>query len=352
MDASDRRKRIETEAAEWWLVLSEDPSRAAREQYVDWLRESSGHVAEMLRIAQLHGALSQFERWSQLPTGGKDDPADPVAQLRASRVDLMPPQTARRTPRRSLRTLWPIAAVLLAAVTVGAIVVVNSRGQIIQTDRGERRDVALADGSVVDLDPETRVRVQYDGQARYIFLERGRALFHVAKNPLRPFWVQAEDTRVRAVGTAFAVDREQESVVVTVAEGKIAVFQDPRSQSAPLRTSSAPLMHPIFLTADQQITVDRSGSAEPIRKVDSSRELAWANGRLIFEHESVADAVREFNRYNRIQVRISDPALALRSISGVFNASDPDSFVAFIQTVTPVRVIRNETGDLTIEGPE
>ncbi|MDB6156511.1 MAG: hypothetical protein JWO04_217, partial [Gammaproteobacteria bacterium] len=63
MDASDRRKRVAAEAAEWWVVLEGEVSRTQREQYVDWLRESAMHVAEMLRIAQVHGALEQFEQW-------------------------------------------------------------------------------------------------------------------------------------------------------------------------------------------------------------------------------------------------------------------------------------------------
>lgn len=357
MDARDRRKRVEAEAAEWWLVLGGTPSRPDREQYVDWLRESPTHVAEMLRIAQLHGMLEQFERWAQLPAGGGEEAADSVARLPGSLPDPVPERLMASTPARSVRAIWPIAVILLLAAVLGTLAVINSRGQILQTDRGERRDIALADGSVVDLDPQTRVRVRYEANARYIFLERGRALFHVAKNPNRPFWVQAESTRVRAVGTAFAVDREQESIVVTVAEGKVAVFRGPEapptaSASAPAQLSTTPFMRAIFLTADQQITVNGSGVAEPVRQVDSNRALAWAYGRLIFEHESVEDAVREFNRYNRIQVRIDYPELMLRPISGVFNASDPDSFVAFIKTVTRVRVRTDDTGNITIESPQ
>ena len=104
----------------------------------------------------------------------------------------------------------------------------------------------------------------------------------------------------------------------------------------------------IFLTANEQLTVSVSGSAEPVREVDSHRALAWAEGRLILESESVAYAVREFNRYNRIQLKITDQALAQRTISGVFNAEDPQSFVAFIQSVAPVRVTRDAEANITI----
>lgn len=388
MDAAERRKRIETEATEWWLILQGQPSRVEREQYVDWLRESSAHVAGMLRIAQLHGLLEQFEGWGGLPPEGSGEPEGAIVPLPAAQMDDVSRQTMRAMPPWTFRALW-LTAVLAVVTMLGTIIVLNSRGEIIRTDRGERRDLALADGSVVDLAPETRVRVKYEKAARYIFLERGRALFHVSKNPNRPFWVQADDTRVRAVGTAFAVDREPHSVVVTVAEGTVAVFparpasvhpvpirnvraqrglaplpqsrpeigvastpEAPGSASGHLPAGSGRLMQAIFLTADEQLTVNGSGAAEPIREVDSNRALAWAAGRLIFDHESIEDAVREFNRYNRIQLRIDDPDLARKPISGVFDASDPASFVAFLETVTAVRVTRDDAGNITMLKPE
>jgi len=108
----------------------------------------------------------------------------------------------------------------------------------------------------------------------------------------------------------------------------------------------------IFLIANQQITVAGSGTAEPVREVDSHRALAWAEGRLIFDNDSVEHAVREFNRYNRIRLTVNDAVLAHRTISGVFSAADPESFVAFIQSVATVRVTRDDASDITIDTPK
>ena len=104
----------------------------------------------------------------------------------------------------------------------------------------------------------------------------------------------------------------------------------------------------VLLTAGEQVTMPSSGTAEPVRKVDSDRRLAWAKGRLDFEDETVATAVEEFNRYNRVQLHVSDAALATRRVSGVFDASDPESFIAFIQTVARVRVTRSNAADITL----
>src|SRR4029077_13656585 len=97
------------------------------------------------------------------------------------------------------------------------------------------------------------------------------------------------------------------------------------------------------------LTVERSGAAEPVREIDSNRALAWADGRLVFENASVQHVIEEFNRYNRIQLQVRDAELAKRPISGTFSASDPESFVAFLQTVVPVNVRQDNAGNTIID---
>jgi transmembrane sensor len=397
MAASDRRKRASEEAAAWWVRLQDvDLPRAEREQFVDWLRESAVHVAEMLRVAKVHGALEQFQQWARISTDGPDE--DNIVSLKISSPSAgddtpsSPPPPAAFPFRQRLR-LYALAASCAAIVIAAAWPLISLRGQTIQTERGERREVALSDGSVIAVDPETRLRVGFEEHTRRVFLDRGRALFRVAKNPDRPFLVQADGTTVRAVGTAFGVERQKQGIMVTVAEGKVAVFQTDSAHAPPgLRDSSntpearntrpagdsttensgtkiLPSTRPpspshgegpsltrfparqaaeVLLTAGEQVTMPSSGTAEPVRKVDSDRRLAWAKGRLDFDNETVATAVEEFNRYNRVQLHVTGEVLATRRVSGVFDASDPESFIAFIQTVARVRVTRSNAADITL----
>ena len=81
MDATDRRKRVAEEAAQWWVLLQGEVPRIERERYVDWLRETPLHVAEMLHVAQVHGALEQFERWAAIPTDGSGDDEENIVLL-------------------------------------------------------------------------------------------------------------------------------------------------------------------------------------------------------------------------------------------------------------------------------
>ena len=376
MDASERRKRASSEAADWFARLQAgEMDRAERQQYVEWLRESYVHVTEMLRIAQIHGELKQFEHWARLTTGPKTA-EDNVVQLPSPLDDSSfqttgggrgPRHGKGEGPQRPLLMLFAMAATVVLAVAT-ALVLPRIWGQVIETERGERREVVLSDGSVLQVDPETRLRVKYADAVRQVFLERGRALFHVAKNAHRPFLVQADGTTVRAVGTAFGVEQQTRGVTVTVAEGKVAVFGPPQplgdgartedlglSKSGGLphqhsvpSTQSSGLSPTLFLTADQQVTVPNIGATEPIREVDSHRALAWAEGRLIFQNDELGTVIAQFNRYNHVQLRVGDPALAAKPVSGVFNAADPEAFIAFLQSVTAVEIVRDGDRSITI----
>jgi transmembrane sensor len=267
------------------------------------------------------------------------------------------------------RRFWiGAAAASLFALAIGAgVLLYDLRGQVIATERGERREMALQDGSVLKVDAETRIRIRFRERERRIFLDQGRVLFRVAKAPNRPFLVYADETVVRAVGTEFGVERQRRGVVVTVAEGQVGVGAaglaaadatgsgpdaDQAGRSAagdsagsPRRGSAA---GEIFLAANQQLTVLGSGTDLIRRAVDSSRALAWAEGRLVFENDTIAAVISQFNRYNLVQLRVTDPVLAGRQVSGVFDATDSESFVAFLQTLAMVRVMRDEPQVVTI----
>jgi transmembrane sensor len=322
MDAIKRQLRVSTEAADWWAVLHADEvSREDRERFVDWLRESHVHVTEMLRVVQVHGALSEFDAWQELPPETEDATAE-VARI--APLQLM----VTKKPQRFWLPALATSVLLVVAGMLWLLPILT--GQVIATERGERREVVLSDGTVVKVDPQTRLEVKFDEQARRVVLTEGRAVFHVARSPSRPFTVESDGAMVRAVGTAFGVERRQRGlVVVTVAEGKVTVQGE---------LTKAPQL----LGVDQQVTVEDQRMDKPVRKVQSEIALAWAEGKLIFKDETVAEIVATFNRYNRVQLQVSDAALLARRVSGVFNAAYPEEFVAFIQGTTPVVVERVE----------
>jgi len=379
-----RRELAAREAAEWLLQLRQEPLGAAqREELTDWLRESPLNVAEFLRIARITQALDGFQGWDQLPVptqGAADniiewtrEPAT-AASLRGlgsphgakSSRDLdspgeldFPHELSLRRDVDSARNLdssrglhrprrvavprrrrygWAAAGGAAAAVTAFWLFHLTT-GDMLRTAPGERREVTLADGSIVNLAPASEIRVHFADTERDLRLLHGEAFFRVHKDPQRPFIVAVNGNRVRAVGTAFGVRREQAGAVVTVVEGVVSVSA---GQAPSLPPGGAPAAAPLLLGANQQMSIPNDGAQPSVKAVNGSIEVAWTAGELIFDDEPLADVVRRFNAHNRLQIVITDPTLAARRVSGVFRASDPESFVAFIQTAGATPAMQRE----------
>jgi transmembrane sensor len=297
---------IREHAAEWFLRLHAlDLNAAERFAYLQWLKASPAHITETLKICRLYSVLYPMKK--QLFFTNEDDISNVIAL--ASREQARQP--ARTSGSWHVRVLAVAAAIGL--VLVGATMVTRAwLESTIETQASEWRSMTLNDGSFVSVGPRTELRDRFGRQQRLLSLSRGEALFQVAKDPSRPFIVEAGLAIVRATGTRFAVDRREHDVIVTVEEGTV-VVSDGRGRAGA-----------VSLTAAEQLTV--SGKWPPvIRHVDAARKLAWSNRHLVFEDDTVAAAAGEFNRLNRVQL-IVDPVLGSEQVRGMFHADDPASF--------------------------
>lgn len=351
-DAS-ARKYASMAAADWFLRNREGLSQSERVEFVRWLRVSPQNVAEYLRAANTAGALSSFSKWSELPPASRE-------QLASGSGDenvewLTDWEIARSTPgrvpqARSLGRGGRLAvAAMVATFAIAAWTALWWRGAIggvvYTAGPGEVRSLTLEDGSAISLTSGTRLLVDFDANMREIVLISGEALFRVTKDAQRPFVVRAGRTTARAVGTAFSVQRESRQVVVTVGEGRVAVSQ--AEVVLPFRGAPA-ADEGVSLTADQQIAASLDGRLEPVRSVDSQRALAWAKGDLIFENETVDAIVARFNRFTYAKMRVDDRQIGSRTVSGIFDVSDPEAFVAFLSSVEQVTIARPRPDEIVI----
>jgi transmembrane sensor len=212
-----------------------------------------------------------------------------------------------------------------AAVLMGSAVAWEAfiRGPRFRTGKGEMKVIALEDGSVLTLNTESEIAVGFTKQQRSIRMIRGEVLFDVAGNPARPFVVAAGDTQVRVVGTSFTVRRlDAAPVQVLVREGLVEVFK-PAAQKA----------RPILIPANTRAVAaqdDKTINAHPVAQAQLHRELAWQDGRIAFEGQTLAQAAAEFARYSDTKIVIDDPGLAKEEIAGLFQANDP---VGFAETI-------------------
>lgn len=348
----ESRRRVADQAALWLLTLeSEVLSTAQRTEFVDWLRASPLHISELLRVCQVQRNLAAWKGWHQMAPLDPTQSAQVVTVLRSS-LGSAPSESPRgsepsKASRRRPRLGWPLAAGIAAVCLFGVLVLTRPDQTVFRTQLGERREMTLVDGSVVDLAPASELVVRYQSRERLVALNHGEALFHVAKNPSRPFIVQADLTRVRAVGTVFNVEHGDQGVSVTVVEGRVAVSQQTTHHTG--NPTAGPDPTTLSLGADEQVSISPAGRATAVRKVRSEAEVGWANGQLVFENETVVEITRRFNLYNRTQIQVLDSALAAQRVSGMFRASDPESFVAFVRLVTGAKVSRRDSNHITLE---
>lgn len=335
--AEERRARAAAEALDWAERLrSSALSDAERGEFVDWLRESPVHVAEMLKVDAVAAELAAFKGWGRLPA-----PApvvrDNVTQLDAYGSAAVRASGAPRPARvRMARIAAGLALVAIAAGYLGSRLGVTT----IHTQAGESRRLTLEDGSVVRVLPGTDLRIHYRRSLRSVSIDQGRAIFEVAKDPSRPFVVEAAQTEVRALGTVFSVQRRDDSVVVAVAEGRVQVRSTAGAEAS--RPGTAKFV-PVALEANERVSVSDHGVASPVSALHVESIDDWAQSQLEFRDARVADVVEDFNRRNDVQIRITDAELASRTVSGVFDGDDPESFVDVLETLSGTsRIVRGE----------
>jgi transmembrane sensor len=313
---------VNDQAAQWFIRLRDrDLTMADRRKFVRWLKQSPGHIAEFMRLCQLYGRVKR----AKVPTLTPEDVASNVVPLVQREPALVETPPAGFIGSRGVR--FAAAACCLALVGVIANLALSSN--TVETHASEWRTVQLADGSVVSAGPNTLVQVDYSQETRRISLQRGEAMFKVMKDESRPFIVNAGSAVARAVGTRFGVERREDRVRVTVAEGKVAVV---RSGQAAALEHTVDLSIATALVADEgvEIPIDTPTVPLHVEKVNSALALAWASGQLILQRETVGEAVAEFNRRNRVQIRIDDPEIADGHLCCVFDAGDPEAFAKLI----------------------
>lgn len=235
---------------------------------------------------------------------------------------------------------WASAAAVLLGLATTFLAWQGYSQTHLTTKLGEVRRVPLADGSYITLDTQSRVSVRYQPATRLVRLESGEALFEVAKDPGRPFVVQAGNTRVRAVGTAFIVSRHSDAdIEVTVTEGTVDVWCETKSPEPAIRLTAGKrtLTTPQEIAPPQELTGAQLAGA-----------VAWERGVIDLNGQSLADAAAEFNRYNRQVVVIADPRLAAQTVVGRFQATNPLAFVTAAAAMLDARV-RTEGDRLVLE---
>jgi transmembrane sensor len=318
------------QAAYWHARLgAPDCTDSERTEFERWWLASPAHarafgVAEALsaEVSSAAEAGTRLERMAE----------EAFAMARDTAPAEVLPLEARRTRRRWFVPATLAASIALAAVTVRLATDFKDAAAVppvVYATADARREVTLSDGSVVSLDVASEISVRITETERQIVLVEGRALFDVAHDAMRPFVVTAARSRTTALGTRFQVQREGHNVVVTLAEGKVAVTG--RSDSDAWQETLVP---------GEQISIDPEARAMPRKRVvDAGMSTAWTRGRLVFHGTPLDEALVEVNRYRDRKVRLGDPDLARLGVAGKFIAGDSEAAVSAFAAMLPIRAV-------------
>jgi transmembrane sensor len=408
MDRHARSKmntQIYEEACAWFVECrAGDLDDVGRREFDRWLRKSPEHLSSYIEIAAIWNEgplLDPGGKWSvdtliEHALGAGDDNVVPLPSSTA----MGPASTAVRSRATVVSRTWftgwrrfaIAAAVGGLTIIAGAVRLLDHSAPVYATALGEQRSIQFEDGSTVELNSRTKIRVKYSKQERDVELIEGQALFHVAHDTARPFIVAVGTTRVRAVGTQFDVYKKSNGTIVTVMEGRVAVYSAPQGMlsetsgavptlavpalapaspsgsTSPPKRSVAPSSTPssasgsaaslpdehtiqpntlslgltgsssLLLAAGEQVTVIADG-AQKTANPNIAGATAWREREIVFESATLNDVAEEFNRYNQRQLIIKDPKLYGFHISGVFSSTDPNSLIKFLQQRPGVKVI-------------
>jgi transmembrane sensor len=320
------RREAVRQAAALWVVRLDDPScsDADRAAFEAWRDASHDHEAAFEREA---AAWARLDRLRALRPGAVAPDRDLLAPAQPMRL----PSLGRSPWARGMAAAAAVAVVVAGTMTFGG-------GTAYATAIGERRVVVLSDNSRIELNTDSKVVVRYRRGVREVTLVRGEAVFEAARDA-RPFVVKAADAVMQAdASTEMAVRLRSDGAAVTVRKGAVALDPAPEEHADELR-----------LTAGVAAIYGSAGSrSRAVSETEIDRTLAWRQGAIALNGQSLEQAVAEFNRYNKQRISIADPSISGLRLAGYFQTTEPKSFVSAVTSAFPVRASEGADGEIRL----
>lgn len=319
--SSFRDDGIDNVAAQWVARRDRGLTSDEQDEFLQWLAEDPRHGDSLARHQRGWSELAMLALWS--PEHG----ASPNPDL------LRPVRPAHERRRTLVRWVGPLvlAAAAIVVLLVRPVPVSAPRTSLVADSDHHQR--TLDDGSHIAMDKGARLDVAYTPSDRRIQLHAGEAMFTVAKNPRRPFIVEAHGVEVRAVGTAFRVNLQSGGVEVLVTEGRVQVTRERGDTGAEVR-------------AGQQLVVPFAGpvpTASPAPVAELAHPMRWQPRMLEFDGTPLAEVVLEFNRHNAVQLVLGDEELRSLPVGASFRPDNVEAFVRLLEASFRIEAEREGT---------
>jgi transmembrane sensor len=311
MSGSDSKRSSINEVASTWLERFHAGNWTEQNQIeLDaWLNLSSAHRAAYWRLE---------DAWSH-----------------ASRLTALHRPSSQPVARRRFLPMLARTAAAIAVCgglgVIGAKYLLSPETRAYATGLGGHQIVILPDGSRIELNTNTVLRVAADTGKRIVWLDKGEAYFQIKHDAVHPLVVFAADHRITDLGTKFLVRQNEDRIEIALMEGRARLDTDGTSARG----------HSTILTPGDvaMATADAiSVTQRPAQKL--ANELSWRQGQLVFTETTLGDAAAEFNRYNATKLVVSDAAVARMKINGTFPTAGAEMFARVAQHILQLQVVR------------
>jgi transmembrane sensor len=202
------------------------------------------------------------------------------------------------------------------------------QGKVYSTSVGGRETVMLADGTQIELNTDTSIRVLDSAGKRQVWLDKGEAYFQVTHDPTHPFVVWTAGRQVTDLGTKFDIRQDASRLEVAVMEGRVSVGGTPSAPSQRLLLSQGDVL---IATA-----VSMSVVKKPEQKI--AKQLGWRHGTLVFDDVPLSEAITELNRYSAHRLVAANDATGRVRVSATFPTTGVDDFLQLATSVLKLRV--------------
>ena len=336
--------QADEDAADWIVRLkARDVTEADRAEFERWKSADPAHE---------YAYRVQEQYWDVVPAAAQeDDYADLVAEPFYERWGLYLDDVRGRVTH-ALKTPQALGAVaaLAFAVMVGAVMIaqIDQTPPISPPDHAtqiaEIRALTLDDGSVITLGAASSVDVTFSEAERRVTLLAGEAFFDVAKDVSRPFFVEADDTLIRVVGTKFDVRHGADSVQISVLEGEVHVDK-PGDDTM---TLSADQPDRRVLTAGQRIVSPNLGALPAPLTVEAEDVAPWREGRLVFVETKLKDVVADVNRYYDGEIILGDEQVGELEFTAALRTDQVDLLIETFSNSMPVMALKDRQNRIVL----
>lgn len=306
------------DASHWYIRLrEEDDDPAVRAEFDIWLH------ADPLHRDAWSSMYDTMQTANRAPADWKT-PVNTSQRRRSSRSTTGATASKRRPTKRIVA--GAVAAACAFVLALPSITLHLQADHL--TPAGQTERLTLADGSIVELGPDSAIAVSYDQKGRTVRLLSGQAMFDVAHDPSKPFRVRAGDVTTTVLGTRFDVRMIGGMTSVSVNRGHVRV-QD---------AGATPVSEHDLLAGDWvRISGDHNDTAG---KIAPQLVGGWRQGEVLAENQTIGSVIDEIRPWYRGQIIVADGKLAKRPVTGIYNVRDPEQALSMIITPYGGRITR------------